>query len=213
MFNIIFMKNSKQLIGTILAIIFVLSTNSCNKPKQNLSPKPVSESAVSDLKKGKIAYVEIDSIFSHYEMAKELKISFESSKSRQDADLNSKSNSFKSDVADFQNKVQKGLMTQANAQEVQQQLAAREQELYKLSDTYRGQQADEAQVNQRKILQGIMTYLKEYNQDKGFQYILANSFPSSILYADTALNITNEVIEGLNAKYKKEGDHKEKSKK
>ena len=135
-------------------------------------------------------------------MAKDIAGTLEGKSKSIDAELKNKSNTFQSAVLDFQKNAQKGLYTQAQAQEMQQQLASTEQGLYQLRDQYRSQLSDEAQVNQRKILNAIMDYLKEYNKTKGYQYILANQFPSSILYADSTLNITNDVIGGLNAKYK-----------
>jgi outer membrane protein len=205
--------NRKSLIFVSLPVVFaVLSITSCNKFSQKSSEKQGTVTDVSAAKNGKIAYVEIDSIFNHYDLAKEEKASLETKQKQLDADLSNKSKNFQFEVNDFQSKVQKGLITQSNAQDMQRQLSAKEQELYQLRDNYRSQAAEETQVSQRKILQGIMAYLKIYNKEKGFQYILANSFPSSIIYADSTLNITNEVIKGLNINYKKDAS-KEKAKK
>jgi outer membrane protein len=43
----------------------------------------------------------------------------------------------------------------------------------------------------------IRNFLKEYNQDKKFSYIIANE-PGFIFYRDSAFNITRDVIAGLN---------------
>lgn len=43
----------------------------------------------------------------------------------------------------------------------------------------------------------IRNFLKEYNQDKKFSYIIANE-PGFIFYRDSAFNITNDVVAGLN---------------
>lgn len=43
----------------------------------------------------------------------------------------------------------------------------------------------------------IRNFLKEYNQDKKFSYIIANE-PGFIFYRDSAFNITKDVISGLN---------------
>ncbi|MDQ3278599.1 MAG: OmpH family outer membrane protein, partial [Bacteroidota bacterium] len=48
----------------------------------------------------------------------------------------------------------------------------------------------------------VEEYLKEYNKDKGYSYILAYE-PGFIFYRDSALNITADLIAGLNQKYKK----------
>jgi len=196
------MKYMKLTAG-LLPVMAIVLCISCNKSKQPVDGKMAADNK-SVVVAGKIAYVEIDTISSHYEMAKDMRISLDIQSKKLDADLNGKFKSLQSSALDFQGKVQKGLVTQAGAQEIQQQLSSQEQGLYQLRDQYRSQLAEDAQVNQRKIFSAVMEYLKEYNKTKGFQYILANQFPSSILYADSTLNITKEVIVGLNAKYKVE---------
>lgn len=198
------MKQMK-LISGFLIIVAIAACLSCNKTKKETSAQT---SATHQTVPGKIAYVEIDTIVQHYQMAKDMSGVLEDKQKRLDAELNNKSGIFQSGVLDFQNKVQKGLITTSDAQKMQQQLASQEQGLYQLRDQYRMQLAEDAQVNQRQVIQSIMDYLKEYNKTKGYQYILANQFPSSILFADSTLNITSEVLEGLNQKYKKENPKK-----
>jgi outer membrane protein len=195
------MKFMKLRTGLLSAMAIAICV-SCNKSKPSNTPASTATVTQNTVSSSKIVYVEIDTIMHQYNMAKELGTALEDKQKRLDADLSSKSKTFQASAMDFQNKVQKGLITNANAQEMQQQLASQEQGLYQLRDQYRSQIAEEAQVNQRQIIQSIMDYLKEYNKEKGYQYILANQFPSSILYADSSLNITREVIVGLNTKYK-----------
>ena len=53
----------------------------------------------------------------------------------------------------------------------------------------------------------ISEYLKEYNKNKGFNYIITSE-ESLIYYKDTVYNITKDVIAGLNADYKAKGKTK-----
>ena len=118
------------------------------------------------------------------------------------ADLANRQKKFQTNVSDFQNKANKGLETRSKLEEMQQQLAAEEQNLMQLSEKYRMDMAEEQTVMQRKILQSIMDYLKEYNKEKGYKYILGNAFDAKILYADPSLDVTVDVLNGLNARYK-----------
>lgn len=194
------MKHMKLTAGLLLVMAMFFSI-SCNKSKQTAGTS-TTDSKSAQIAPGKTVYVEIDSIMKHYDMAKDVSANLDTKQKRLSADLDSKTKTFQAGVLDYQNKAQKGMLTQAVAQEIQQQLKSQEQGVYQLQDQYRQQLAEEAQVNQRQIISSIMEYLKEYNKTKGYQYILANQFPSTILYADSALNITNEVLVGLNAKYK-----------
>lgn len=191
-----------KLTTALLPVIAIVLCLSCNKSKQSTPSTSGADNKSVAVANGKIVYVEIDSVMKHYEMAKELFASLETKSKTYDADLSSKQKSLQSAGLDFQNKIQKGLVTQAQAQEMQQQLSGQEQGLYQLRDQYRGKISEEAQVNQRNILSSIMEFLKEYNKTKGYQYIMADQFPGNLLYADSTLNITNDVIAGLNAHYK-----------
>jgi outer membrane protein len=121
-----------------------------------------------------------------------------------DADLTNRQKRFEANLTDLQNKAQKGLETRAKLAEMEQQLGVEQQNLYQLSERYRMEMAEEQSVMQRKILQAIMDYLKEYNKEKGYRYILGNAFDAKILYADPSLDITASVLDGINAKYKAE---------
>jgi outer membrane protein len=51
-----------------------------------------------------------------------------------------------------------------------------------------------------EVTQSIMEYIKEYNSDAKFDFILTK-MGGNMLYANEALDITDEVVEGLNAKH------------
>ena len=51
----------------------------------------------------------------------------------------------------------------------------------------------------------LKDYLAEYNQEKNFQYIFTTGNGLDyMVYKDSSLNITGEVIEGMNEKLKSE---------
>ena len=59
----------------------------------------------------------------------------------------------------------------------------------------------ENQKNSLQLRDSINSFLKVYNQDKGYDLILSNAGFDNLLYANPAFNITNEIVEGLNARY------------
>ena len=63
---------------------------------------------------------------------------------------------------------------------------------------------DMEQVMNRNVLNSIMEYLKVYNQDKKYSFVVSHSFGGPVLFADKGLDITKDVIGGLNASYAKE---------
>lgn len=147
------------------------------------------------------AWVNMDTLMNNYDMYFDMKRELEESGKKKEADLNAKSRSFEKEAYDFQDKVQKGLLTRSEAQQLQTNLAAKEQQLYQLRDEMRMQLAEEEQVKLRLIHNSITEYLKEYNADKGYHLILSNTFGGPLLYGNPANDITKDVLEGLNKKY------------
>ena len=59
----------------------------------------------------------------------------------------------------------------------------------------------ENQKNSLQLRDSINSFLKIYNQDKGYDLIISNTGFDNLLYANPAFNITNEIVEGLNNRY------------
>ncbi|HPD95584.1 MAG: OmpH family outer membrane protein [Bacteroidales bacterium] len=151
--------------------------------------------------KSPIAWVDMDTILNSYDMYYDMKAELEQSSKKLEEELNAKSKSFEKEANDFQNKVQKGLITRSEAQQLQNALAQKEQELYNLRDNMRMQLSEEEQVKLRKIHNSITEYIKEYNVAKGYSVVLSYSFGGQVLYGHPSIDITKEVIKGLNEKY------------
>jgi outer membrane protein len=161
---------------------------------------------------GTTAYVDMDALASSYEMYADLQGKFSEKKQLLQTEMNNKSKNYQSSVLDYQNKVQKGLVARPAATEIEQKLAAEQQNLLQLRDKYMAQLAEEEQAMKRQILSSITEFLTSYSKDRGYSYVFANSFGGNILYADKTFNITQDVLKELNAKYKagKEKDSKKK---
>ena len=151
-----------------------------------------------------IAYVNIDTLIQHYDMFIDKNDELMQKKNESEAELQIQSKNFEKEVRDFQDKVQKGLITRTKAQMLQQELAQKEQQLYANRDNMAMQLSEEEQVMLRQILNEVMLYLEEYNKDYNYKYIFSNSFGGQLLYVDKSLNITQDVLKGLNEKYNKE---------
>jgi len=148
-----------------------------------------------------IAYVNIDSLVSNYNLFIDKRDELTQKRNESEAELQLKSKNFESEVRDFQDKVSKGLITRTKAQLLQQELGQKEQELYATRDNLAMQLAEEEQVMYRQVLNEIMEFLKEYNKDYNYWYIFSNSFGGQLLYTDKSLDITQDVLKGLNQKH------------
>lgn len=148
-----------------------------------------------------IAYVNMDTLYSKYNMFIDKRDAYLQKRDESQAELQLKMSNLEKQAMDFQNEYSKGLMTRTKAQMVQQELGQKEQELYATRDNLAMQLSEEEQVMNRQILNSIVEYLKVYNNEHNYKYILSSTFGGQVLYTDSSLNITYDVLKGLNEKY------------
>lgn len=148
-----------------------------------------------------IAYVNIDSVLSRMNMFTDIQAELSTKQKQLESSFASRYKTFEQSVSRFQNEVNKGLLTRSEMQEKEQQLNSERVNLESVQNEYMAQMQEQGLVGNRKVIDYIMEYLKEYNKDKRFQYIFSFSFGSNLLYVNEELDITNEVVEGINKKY------------
>ena len=85
--------------------------------------------------------------------------------------------------------------------EEQMRLMKQQQELQALQQKLSDELASENQKNSLQLRDSINSFLKIYNQNKGYDLIISNTGFDNLLYANPAYNITQEIIDGLNARY------------
>ena len=153
---------------------------------------------------GGIAYVNIDSIVFKFKMFEDRKSELLDKQKKAEAELNSKGSQYQKGVKDYQEKVNKGLITRATAAEMEQALMQQQQELVTLRDKLQTDPMEEDQVMNRQILEYITRSLEDHKADYNYQYILGKSFGSVVLYGSSDQDITQIVLDALNAQYNAE---------
>jgi len=151
-----------------------------------------------------IAYVNIDSVIIKFDMFLDKRNDLITKQKSAEAELNSKGSQYEKGAKDYQDKVNKGLVTRATAAQIEQSLVQQQQELVSLRDKLQSNLVEEEQVMNRQVLEYITKFLEENRSEYNYQYILGKSFGSVVLYSDNAMDITPKVLEGINRKYKAE---------
>ncbi len=88
-----------------------------------------------------------------------------------EAELTNKGTQYERSARDYQDKVNKGLVTRATAAELEQSLYQQQQELVALRDNLQSGLIEEEQVMNRQIVEYITSYL----EDKQADYIFSIS--------------------------------------
>jgi outer membrane protein len=199
------MKKINLILEVLLAIaviaLFVLHFTGNKADSHNATP---ASTAGGKAPAGTIAYVDMETLIGNYEMFADFQKKFSDKKQQFESEMKSKSQNYKNRVQDYQTKVQKGLTTRSAAEETEQKLAAEQQKLLQLRDQYMTQLAEEEQGMKRQILNSVMEFMTPYSKTKGYAYVLGNESNGTILHADKTMDITQDVLKELNARYKSE---------
>ena len=151
-----------------------------------------------------IAYINIDTVIFKFDMFLYKRNDLVNKQKSAEAELNSKGTQYQKDAKDYQDKINKGLLTRASATQIEQSLGQQQQELVSLRDKLQSNLVEEEQVMNRQVLDYITKFLEENRTDYNYQYILGKSFGSVVLYADNSSDITQKVLDAINKKYKGE---------
>ncbi len=148
-----------------------------------------------------IAYIKMDSLVTNYDRFLDLSSTFEAKATKVQSDLEARARRLSNEVISFNDKIQKGLMTSRDAQAEQTRIENRGQQFEADRQNQLAELAEEEQVMMNQIMYAIQEYVAEFNADYRFKMILTSSGGSPVLNADPALDVTMEVLKGLNEKY------------
>jgi outer membrane protein len=204
------MKNGLVILNVILLMavgfLFYLhfnsaktGTNSQNKTEQK---DPIDSSARGGCR---IAYFEMDSVAANFEKAKEMQSELEKKEEKMNSEMNRLQNLYQQKYVTFQ---------QHGATMSSSQLDAARNELGQLDQTIKDTKASLDQdyktyyvQTQQEILSMVRKFCSEYNKDKRYAIIISNE-PGLVFYKDSTMDITRDLLEGLNKMYGKKKSEK-----
>jgi len=183
-----------------LSIIFVsLAAVAQNQPAATPTIKADDKAAGQT-----IVFVNSDSLVNNYEYFKAIKIKLQNLSQSAQTELAAKGAAFQKEVAAYQKSA--SALTPMQKAATEKRLAKKQQDLQALGENTQKQLQDESAEQNAKLYDRIAQYLKGYSKQKGFKMVLTYSKANpSMLYGDESLDVTKEVLAGLNDEYKKEG--------
>ena len=190
-----------SLLGVIALAVDVLSGRS--------SEAAGAETAVSTeagAQKGTIVYFNLDKVLNEYDMANDLRSVVETKVNSINQEVNRRGTKLGQDIRSFQEKINKGLMTQSVAETQSQKLSQQQNEFQTYAAQKQQEVVEEQTVMMNQIADAINSYIIEYNAEKKYAMILATQgdiLPLPLVTGDSALDITDDFLEGLNAAYVK----------
>lgn len=172
---------------------------SCDKSPKEEQQQTVAAPQSSTIK---IAYVEVDSLMTQYEYCKEYSLILEKKSQNIQSTLQQKGQTLQSAVANFQQKLQQNAYTREQAEQIQAGLQKQNADLEALQQRLGAEFQEETAKFNTALHDSLQNFINKYNKDKKYTMILSKS-GDNILYADKSVDITNDIIAGLNKAYKK----------
>lgn len=146
-------------------------------------------------------YVDIDTILSRYNLAKDYNEEMMRMQNNMESEMKRHQNNIQSLANQMQKKVQNNsYLSQESYQQDEQKLATLQNNAQKAVGTLQNNYETAAIKAQQAVNDSIEAFIRQYNSTRGYDAIL---FKNATLYINPALDITDEVVEGLNARYNK----------
>ena len=150
----------------------------------------------------KIAFVEVDSLMTQYDFAKDYSVTLQKKSNNARNTLTQKSNELQAAMSNFQQKLQNnGFQSREQAESVQAGIERRQRDLQELQARLENELANETQKFNEALRDSLNSFLSAYNKDKKYDMILSKA-GDNILFADRKYDITKDIINGLNKRYK-----------
>ena len=195
------MKKTPTILACIALLVsvaaLVMTILAGNKKPVEIEPVP-GQTAVA----GDIVYIQIDSLLMNYDMYNDLMSAFQSKYQASQDELQKKSRQLESDAKSFENQINTGLLTRSAAEQQQQNLLRRQENLQNEANNKQLELQEEEFVLNNQVYDAIKTFLEKYNAEHQFALILTSSSASNtVIEGNKGLDITNEVVRGLNEEY------------
>lgn len=176
---------------------------------QQAKPKEATPVAVGTPSGSNLAYVDIDSLESQYELLKTRREDFRKKQSQMENELQRSYGQMQNDANEVQKRLQANNLTQSEYEAAQKRLMQMQQSLESRKEALTQQLMKEQEDFNADLKRRLDSFLAEYNKTHHYDFILSYSGAgSAILYANHAHDITADVVAGMNAGTKTETDKK-----
>lgn len=194
--------NNKSLFRTMtLMAAMAMTLASCNNTSPAMDSQPTASGTASGTGM-KIAYVEVDSLMSQYQFCKDFTLILQKKSNNMRSTLSSKEQKVQQAYNNFQEKAENnGFTSREQAEREQAAIQKSAQDLQELNNRLALELQSETDTYNQALRDSLQHFLDIYNKEKHFDLILAKA-GDNILYANKVYDITNDVINGLNKRYK-----------
>jgi outer membrane protein len=172
----------------------------CNKtaaPRKTI--KADSTGAMVQNQGASFAYVDLDTLQENYNLFKKKKSEFETREKAISQELQAEGQKLEAEFLGLQKRAQEGKLSEAEGQVAQKRLGQAQQELEIKKQNQSSKLLKDQDDFNSSLQDNLKGYLADYAVEKGYDYVFAYTPNSTILYANAADNVTEDVIKALNS--------------
>ena len=198
------MKRFASILGIAAMTVFAAG---CANTGSSQDTQNAAETAETAAPKGAIVYFNLDRVLQGYDMANELRSVVETKVNSINQEVNRRGDKLEKDINAFRDKINKGLLTQSVAEQQSQKLAEQQNSFETYAAQKQQEVLEEQQVIMNQLADAINNYITEFNADKKYAMIIATQgdiLSTPVVNADPELDITDDLLAGLNAAYVKQ---------
>lgn len=196
-----FIFNFNTLLGLILLVglivLYILHFNS-SSPSAVAPPVAAQKASGSKLS---VVYVNIDSLNQRYDYVHSLRTDLENTGKKLQAEVLGEQAALEKEANEFQRQVAANIIPEEKAKLQYEQLMMKQQKLMEKKERFTQQVAEKEMNMNLTLIDSVTVFLKRYNRQYQFDFIMGYKTGGEILVANDSLDITKSVIEGLNKDY------------
>lgn len=148
-----------------------------------------------------VAYINSDSLVTNYKLLDEMRKALEEKKGNAEKQLQGRGAKLEEEMGSFQRRAQAGLLSNNELKSGQESLVQKRDALLAYEKQLTAGLFEEEKIMNARLYDSLMSYLKDYNKDNRYKYILNYTKGGAFFLADDKLDITNEVIKGMNERF------------
>jgi outer membrane protein len=186
-------------VGVLFYMVFslkkqVLGEVGTDSPSEASLPLPKAD--------GKIMFVNIDSLKAKYDYFLKIEAELLNKGKANEAEIKNMYDAFQKSYQKYQEQGQAGTMTEQQIEMAQKDLAEKEKSIREREELITQNFSKEAEKMNQQFLKYVLSYLKKRSKDHNYSYVMGYAEGSNLLYVNDSLDITKQVVNGLNADYK-----------
>lgn len=196
------MKNINYVINGVLAVaVIILFVMQFSGKKESGAAAPSADGEIITATLP-VAYVNLDSLLTNYNYAKDLNEVILKEQENSRANIMQKARSLDAEMKDFQRKLENNaFLTRERAEQEQARLVKKQQELQEMDNRLSQElMAKQLKMNEQ-FRDTVVTQLQIFNKDKKYQIIFCNTAGDNILWAEKVYDITSDLVAFLNKHY------------